>query len=287
MKFNTPMVKGRFSVIVMSYNNLDYFTGCLKSILNQNYSDIEIIIADDCSKNFDFNEVFGFIEKNKKTNITNVIISRQITNIGTVKNLNSSLVISSGEFIKCLAIDDELFDDNTLSFAAECLSKTEDGIIASNVQICDKNLKYMHDTNVMQKMLNEIDHLNLYKLLCKRNFIDAVGIFETRAFFEKFGFFDERFQLLEDWPKWLEIVKKGCKIWYFDSYTAKYRSDCGVGTGSSKKYLEDKKKAFNLYVKPYRKELGFFNYLKIRLSFYARTSFFIRKIYGFFVRGKR
>ena len=40
--------------------------------------------------------------------------------------------------------------------------------------------------------------------------------------FEKYGLFDERFRLLEDWPKWLEITSIGLKPVYSDFIAAKW-----------------------------------------------------------------
>ena len=65
-----------FTVVVLSYNNSQYIEGCLDSVLLQTYPEIEIIIADDCSKEFDADRYKAYCEKNNKGNINNVIVIR-------------------------------------------------------------------------------------------------------------------------------------------------------------------------------------------------------------------
>lgn len=56
-----------------------------------------------------------------------------------------------------------------------------------------------------------------------RNGIVAGGVFFNAEFFEKFGFFDERYRLLEDWPTWLRLAKKGIRIEYYPVYEGEHR----------------------------------------------------------------
>lgn len=286
--FQETEIKGRFSVIILSYKNLDYYSECLDSIFKQNYGDIEIILSDDGSPDFNRDLLVEYISNKKGDNISNIIVYSQKQNVGTVKNINSALRLSSGEYIKLLAIDDILSNENVLFDASKWLDKNEDGIITSNVAICDKNMQRTSVSyNKKQLVLNTISQDDLFKKLCRRNFIDAVGIFEKRNFFEKNGLFDESFYLLEDWPKWLEAALNGTKFLYANFESACYRSDCGVGTSSNKKYLEDKKRVFKKYIAPNKKRLGIFNFLVTKLSFSFRTSYFVRCVYGFFFRKKQ
>ena len=65
------MKKIKFSVIVPAYNTSSYIEKCLKSILDQNFKNIEIIVIDDGStddlkkrvKNL-INTLLDFIERN-------------------------------------------------------------------------------------------------------------------------------------------------------------------------------------------------------------------------------
>ena len=69
-----------FTIIVLSYNNLQYMVSCLESILEQDYASIEIIFADDGSREFDKAMIERYISENKKDNLVN-----NITVLNTMK----------------------------------------------------------------------------------------------------------------------------------------------------------------------------------------------------------
>ena len=56
------------SIVVLSYQNLDYLNECVLSILNQDYSPIQLIVSDDASDFFDEKALEMFIEENKHDN---------------------------------------------------------------------------------------------------------------------------------------------------------------------------------------------------------------------------
>ena len=107
-------MSGLFTVVVLSYNNSKYLEECLDSILMQSYPEIEIIIADDCSKEFDADKYKAYCEQNGRKNIKKVNIIRNETNLGTVKNVNNALRQANGIYFKLIGADDELADENSL-----------------------------------------------------------------------------------------------------------------------------------------------------------------------------
>ena len=51
------MEKSLVSVIIPCYNHENYVADCLKSIINQTYPNLEIIICDDCSQDASMEEI--------------------------------------------------------------------------------------------------------------------------------------------------------------------------------------------------------------------------------------
>jgi len=94
-----------FTVIILSYNNLQYIEECLQSVLNQDYGYIEIIVSDDCSDNFDMIKIEKHIKDNRKDNIVNFIINRNEKNLGIVRNLNKAIKLATGNYFMNLACD--------------------------------------------------------------------------------------------------------------------------------------------------------------------------------------
>lgn len=278
-------MKEMFSVIVLSYNNSQYLKGCLDSIFKQTYPNIEIIVADDCSNSFDEEEFRNYCAQKKGDNIKRIIFLKNKVNLGTVKNINNAIRESRGSFFKLIGADDELAESGTLENAAECIKNSPYGIITSDVIKCDAEMKIIGMySNRLQKRLNSITAKECFIRLCIHNDIVAGGVFFSKLFIEKNGYFDERYRLLEDWPMWLRITYNGIRFAYYPFNAIKYRSDVGFGTSINQVYMKDKKSVFINEIKTRKKNIGCINYLLAKISFKLINSIYVRKIYGIIKR---
>ena len=98
---STPLV----SVGMTTYNNPDGLDNAIKSIINQTYQNLEIIISDDCSpfqKTKDIINNYANIDKRIK-------YIRQEKNLGPPKNIHFVLTQATGEYFMW-ADDDDLRD---------------------------------------------------------------------------------------------------------------------------------------------------------------------------------
>lgn len=89
------------SVIICTYNAEETLEFSVKSILNQTYKNIELLIMDDSSEDSTF-KILKKIKKNHK----NVKIFKNETNIGLTKSLNILIGKSSGDYIARQDSDD-------------------------------------------------------------------------------------------------------------------------------------------------------------------------------------
>lgn len=102
------------SVLVLCYNNQKYIYENLKSIFEQTYPNIEVLIADDASQEFRAASLVDWINKNRTSNISKIGIYENIFNMGTVSNLEMLQKKSTGEYLFNIAADDTLFDKDVL-----------------------------------------------------------------------------------------------------------------------------------------------------------------------------
>lgn len=128
----------KFSIIIPVYNVKDYLKQCLESILNQTYTDYEIIIVDDGSE--DGSEVI--CDEYAKNN--NIMCIHQI-NQGLSVARNVGIGYARGEYLLFIDSDDYLLDNQALFR----LSKKSDGcdivtFFWSEISD-DKTKKYIHD----------------------------------------------------------------------------------------------------------------------------------------------
>lgn len=242
-------MKDLVSVIVMIYNNKQYIKECLDSILNQNYKNIEIIISDDNSNNFDendINEIKEYIQKNNKGNIKNYIVSKNNKNICIVKNYNKCIILSSGEYIMYLSCDDSFYDENVVGDVVKFFKDTNYLIATSymNIDIKENDDNLSKEEYITKNKMKEsiksivmgkeylfnIDSRNQYLNLCKENFIPGACTYFKRDLVLKYGLYDYDYLLLEDWPRYVNLTRRGCEIGLIQRYALNYRMG-GVTTG--------------------------------------------------------
>ena len=104
-----------FTIILTNYNNTKYIYTALDSIFCQDYNNIELIITDDGSNDFDKDKIEKYILKNKSKNIKRINFIFNSKNIGTVKTLNKALKKSQGNYIIFFASDDKLANSKVIS----------------------------------------------------------------------------------------------------------------------------------------------------------------------------
>lgn len=117
----------KVSISIPTYNGALYLEECLESAINQTFSDIEIVIVDDCStdKTVDVVEKFARLDSRIK-------IFRNKTRLGLVENWNRSIQYSTGEWIKFLFQDDVLYE-NCIEKTLNASGSTQAGVTGSFV----------------------------------------------------------------------------------------------------------------------------------------------------------
>ena len=110
-------VKPLVSVIVVNWNGLKHIDECLKSLLDQIYSPIEIILVDNCSED-------GSVEFVRQ-NFSSVKIIMNGGNMGFAAAMNRGIISASGELIASLN-QNTVADKNWLSKLVEVILSSED-----------------------------------------------------------------------------------------------------------------------------------------------------------------
>ncbi|MBD5136064.1 MAG: glycosyltransferase [Lachnospiraceae bacterium] len=247
------MVKGRISVITLSYNNLQYYKECLESILCQSYHDIEWILSDDCSD--DFGEYINKIEemvRNNTGNISNYVIRQNSCNMGVVKNYKQAIDICTGEYIFYLAIDDLFYDKDVLKDVVQYFKTTGLQIFTGY-----RERFYKDGRLEVRPSKYEADVLksgNIDKIL-SRSIRVAIIIGSCTPFkkelVDKYGFVEDKYTHLEDWPRYLNLLENSVKIGFLERCLVKYR-DGGITfeNVTNEKLICDFRMLFSKYMYP-------------------------------------
>ncbi len=120
------------SIVIPMYNAAEFIARAVYSVVNQSYSNLEIIVIDNCSTDNSVDIVKGIDDPRIKLYVNE-------TNIGFAGNINEGIDYANGEYIKFLCADDELKQD-----AIEQLLET---VVKNNVQVLYCNCDYVDEHN--------------------------------------------------------------------------------------------------------------------------------------------
>lgn len=99
---NISKKKPLVSVIVACFNGEKYINCCLESLLSQTYSNIEIIVCDDCSTDRSYQTLEKFCQKDKR-----IKILKNDPNLYAAKTRNKCIHYSQGDYLLIQDIDDK------------------------------------------------------------------------------------------------------------------------------------------------------------------------------------
>ena len=189
------------SIVIPSYNNSAYLRCCVLSAINQTYSNIEIIIADDCSTD-DSRELATQI-KEEYPNINIKLVFHE-QNYGACENINIAIMnYATGKYIKLIDSDDFLTNEcveilvDTIESGGDKVGIvygcTQHFIVNSKKKIILLNEFYGHDVN----------YESLLYSVC--GIVPASTLFR-KDYFIQFGGFPKKSHI-GDLYLWLKILK--------------------------------------------------------------------------------
>lgn len=149
------MNKTKFSIIICTYNMVDCIKNAIDSILIQDFSDYEIIIYNDCSKD----NTVDVVKKIKNPSIK-LINGRKNVGLGAARN--KAVMQASGEYILYLDADDTLFENSTLTKINEIIEKEKPDVAYFGV-------KYIGGSNATY-IPNEENSTKEARILCDMHF---------------------------------------------------------------------------------------------------------------------
>ncbi|NOR68094.1 MAG: glycosyltransferase [Methylomarinum sp.] len=183
----TPLV----SIVLPTYNRAYVLPHAIQSVLNQSYSNLELIIVDDNSPD-DTKAVV------KSFNDSRIRYVRNEPNLKLPKALNKGFTLAQGELLTWTS-DDNLFAKNAIEkMVAFIQSEHCDCVYADYELFSELDNNVPLDTNV--------DRLPDTVQLEKGNHIGACFMY-TRQVYEKIGDYDPELFLVEDYDYFIRISK--------------------------------------------------------------------------------
>jgi glycosyltransferase involved in cell wall biosynthesis len=256
------------TVPVLVYNNAEYIKGAIDSVLMQNYPNIELIISDDASASFPISEIEGYLEK-KRENIKKAVIRQNPRNLGTVKHFNTILSQAEGKYFVSLAGDDQLADSRVITDVVAMFEKEKCLVITGLRDVYDETMTTYETTlpGADDIVYLEKSSLELFRRLSKQNFISGACSPFSRALIEKYGYFNEDYLLIEDYPAYLQLARNNERIAFINRVLIRYRNN-GVSKEPGTVYQKDYLKVMKQEILKYRSLFTNEEYGQLRMKYY-------------------
>ncbi len=186
----------KVSIIIPTYNSEKFISSTIDSILSQNYSDLECIIADGGSSD----NTIEIIKKYKDINGDKIIYFSE-KDSGVFDALNKGIKKATGDLIGWLGSDD-IYSNNNI------IKRAVDEIKIKNIDICWGDLYYV-DRNDTNKLLRNWKSSPYTTGAFQRGWqLPHFASFIKKSLFESFGYFNIKYRNASDYDFFLRILEK-------------------------------------------------------------------------------
>ena len=180
------------SIIVPAYNAQKTIGRCIESILNQTYTDFELLVMDDGSKDETPEIIDRYAAKDAR------VIAVHKPNSGVSDTRNQALDRASGRYIQFLDADD-WWEEGKLAAQLAALEMTGDVICSTGRDLMNP------DGTFTGKYISVKSRLDYHELL-KHNSINCSSVLILREVALEFPM--EHDDSHEDYITWLQVVRK-------------------------------------------------------------------------------
>ncbi len=172
------------SVLMPVYNAGNYLNAAIKSILDQTYSNFELLIVDDFSSDHSWKLISSF-------NDSRIHTFRNTANLGYLKSCNFLFENSKGDLITFQDADD-YSDLDRLKKQVQCFIKNPNlGICGTSIHIINKNGKLIrcqskpeHHQEIKRNISNHSQFCGA-SIMVTRKVLDSIGGY--RSYFDRIG----------------------------------------------------------------------------------------------------
>jgi len=190
----------KISIVIPSYNKVDYIEETLKSIVSQKYPNLEVIIQDGGSTDGTLEIIKRYLDK-----YPNIFILESKKDNGQVDAINKGLKKATGDILTFINADDYYLKDALSSVGKYFLKRPNTLWLAGKGEVMDAkgNIKWNSSTNYKNFLLRK----NKYHLLLMVNYLMQPSVFLSKEVYEKYGPFTGTKKFVMEYDLWLKIAR--------------------------------------------------------------------------------
>jgi glycosyltransferase involved in cell wall biosynthesis len=237
----------KVSVIIPVYNVQNYLKGCLKSVMNQTLTEIEIICVDDGSTDSSGQLLDQFAKIDKRI----IVIHRENGGLSIARN--TGIEAARGEYLGFVDSDD-FIDEEMYEKLYASAKKHDSDVVVTNLHL------YLDDT---RQILSYRDIVRLYQLERESAFaaieqpdiVKFIGVWDKlyrRSFIEKYHLRNPEKRIYEDALFTFQTLVLASRISVVSEPLYYYRKNTGSAITDKEKVNDNYKRDFLLNSKEIR-----------------------------------
>ena len=188
------------SVVIPTHNRADLLPRAIKSVQEQTYRDLEIIVVSDGSTDETKTVVEAMASKDNRIRFIEYHPARG----GNIAR-NTGIEAANGEYVAFLDDDDEWFSQKVEKQVAVMESDNEIGLVYTGVQIIYVNEKVTYASKSREDG-------DMKKSILLDNYIGTTStVMLKKSLISETGMFDEALRALQDYDLWIRVCQH-CKV---------------------------------------------------------------------------
>jgi glycosyltransferase involved in cell wall biosynthesis len=219
------------SVVCLCFNHERFVSEAIHSVLNQTYTNVELIVVDDCSSDSSVSVIEQIIKDHP-----NIQFLKLNENLGICAAFNRGLALTKGDFITDFAADDVMLPHRMERLLNRFSTLDQSyGVVFSDVvyiNAAGKQLRYHTEHLIEKNLISKIPEGWVFKDILRRYFISAPSMLVRSVVFKRLNGYDEDLAY-EDFDFWVRSSRE-FKYAYMDEVLTKVR--VVKGSMSSKLY---------------------------------------------------
>lgn len=216
------LTQPKVCVVISCFNHENYVIEAIKSVQNQSYKNIDIVIIDDCSIDLSQKVISQYLLTN-----TSLTFLKNKTNLGITKSFNQILTFIEADFILDLAADDILLPNciEEQVNAFKNLDSDKYFSVYGNCEVINQegnHLNYYYTVNSDKKVHEKpFDEMAYLDILNQKHKLCSVSALINFKIFKKLGGYDENL-MYEDLDFWIR-ASKNFKVKFIDKILVQKR----------------------------------------------------------------
>lgn len=201
----------RVSVLVVSYEQKAFIADALESVLDQDYSNLEIVVADDASTDGTADVIADYAARYPE--VIKAVFSRR--NLGLTRNCNAGLQHCTGKYIAFLGGDD-LFLPGKISAQVAWFEQRPEGVL------CGHQVEVFYESGAPPRPFGPLRSGTGAGDIIRYGTFAACSTMVRADRIPAYGF-DEQVELVSDLTLWVDVLADGGEFGYVPGTYARYR----------------------------------------------------------------